>query len=101
MGERFSPTDMVATSLASCMLTTMAIKARDMEEALVHVKIDVEKIMTSNPRRISGINLTFHFPEHFSASPQQQQQLEQIAMTCPVKESIHPGISLGVHFNWP
>jgi len=101
MGERFSPTDMVATSLASCMLTTMAIKAKDMEKALVHVKINVEKIMTSNPRRISAINLTFHFPDNFSATPQQQAQLEQIAMTCPVKESIHPGISLGVHFNWP
>jgi uncharacterized OsmC-like protein len=101
MGERFSPTDMVATSLASCMLTTMAIRAREMEEALIHIKINVEKIMTSNPRRISAINLTFHFPEHFSATPDQQQQLEQIAMTCPVKESIHPDIMLGVHFNWP
>jgi putative redox protein len=100
-GERFSPTDLVATSLASCMLTTMAIRAKEMEEALVHVKIDVEKIMSANPRRISAINLTFHFPESFSASAQQKEALEQIAMTCPVKESIHPDIQLDVHFNWP
>ena len=101
MGERFSPTDMVATSLASCMLTTMAIKAKDMEEALTGARINVEKVMTSNPRRISAINLTFHFPGNFSATPQQKAQLEHIAMTCPVKESIHPDIQLGVHFNWP
>jgi putative redox protein len=100
-GERFSPTDLVGTALASCMLTTMAIRAKEMEESLIHVKIDVEKIMSANPRRISALNLTFHFPESFSASIQQQQQLEEIAMTCPVKESIHPDIVLGVHFNWP
>jgi putative redox protein len=100
-GERFSPTDLVGTALASCMLTTMAIRARDMEEALIHVRIDVEKIMAANPRRISALDLTFHFPETFSATIQQQQLLEQIAMTCPVKQSIHPDITLGVHFNWP
>lgn len=101
MGERFSPTDMVATSLASCMLTTMAIRAKEMEEALKQVKINVEKVMSSNPRRIYAINLTFHFPDNFSATHDQQQQLENIAMTCPVKESIHPDINLVVHFNWP
>ncbi len=100
-GERFSPTDMLATSLASCMLTTMAIRARGMEEALLHVRVNVEKIMASNPRRVSAINLTFLFPEQFSATPDQQAQLEEIAMTCPVKQSIHPDIILGVHFNWP
>ena len=67
-GERFSPTDMVGTSLASCMLTTMAIKQKIWKQSLVNVKINVEKIMTSNPRRISALNLTFHFPENFSAT---------------------------------
>ena len=99
-GERFSPTDLVGTALASCMLTTMAIRAKHMEKALKGVKISVLKVMSPNPRRISGLHLTFIYPEGFTATPEQQLELEQIAMTCPVKESIHPGIDLKVDFNW-
>jgi uncharacterized OsmC-like protein len=100
-GERFSPTDLLATSLASCMLTTMAIKAKDLETTLKQVSVNVEKIMSWNPRRVSAINLTFHFPEGFSLPKERQEELEQIAWTCPVKESIHPSIELNIAFNWP
>jgi putative redox protein len=100
-GARFSPTDLVGTALASCMLTTMAIKAKHMEEALKGVTIDVLKIMKPDPRRVGGLNLTFHYPEGFSASSEDKALLEHIAMTCPVKESIHPEIDLQVNFNWP
>lgn len=100
-GERFSPTDLLATSLASCMLTTMAIKARDLENILQNVRIDVEKIMSWNPRRVSKINLTFHYPDNFSITPDKKEELEKIAWSCPVKESIHPDIELNVNFNWP
>lgn len=99
-GDRFSPTDLVGTALASCMLTTMAIKARHMEEALKGVSISVLKIMSANPRRISGLHLTFNYPVGFQATNRQKEELENIAMTCPVKESIHPGIDLKVDFNW-
>lgn len=100
-GERFSPTDLLATSLASCILTTMAIRAKELEHILRQVKIDVEKIMQANPRRVSQINLTFHYPEGFAADEAQRAKLEEIAWTCPVKESIHPDIKLNVDFNWP
>jgi putative redox protein len=100
-GERFSPTDLLATSLASCMLTTMAIRAFELEPLFKNVKIDVEKIMTTNPRRVSKINLTFHFPDGFSLTHEEEAMLEKIAWTCPVKESIHPDIALDVKFNWP
>src|SRR5216117_3328922 len=63
-GERFSPTDLLATSLANCMITTMAIKAQTMRVDLAGVSIDVLKIMKADPRRVGGIELTFHFPEH-------------------------------------
>lgn len=99
-GERFSPTDLVGTALASCILTTMAIKMRSMEGYLKGVHIDVQKIMSANPRRISGLHLTFHYPAGFEATDNQKRELEEIAMTCPVKESIHPGIDLKVDFNW-
>src|ERR1035437_4563081 len=61
-GERFSPTDLVATALGSCMTTIMGIKAQDMEVDLRGMKIEVTKIMKADPRRIAGIHLTFHFP---------------------------------------
>src|SRR5205809_5661919 len=62
-GERFSPTDLLATSLATCMITVMGIKARAMDFDLDGVEIEVEKIMKSDPRRVSGINLFFHLPD--------------------------------------
>jgi uncharacterized OsmC-like protein len=100
-GERFSPTDLVGTALASCMLTTMAIRARHMEPVLQGVRIDVLKTMAANPRRVSRLDLTFHFPAGFEATEAQRKELEDIAWTCPVKESIHPEINLNVVFNWP
>lgn len=100
-GERFSPTDLVGTALASCMLTTMAIRARHMEPVLQGVRIDVLKTMAANPRRVSALDLTFHFPAGFKATEAQRKELEEIAWTCPVKESIHPEINLNVVFNWP
>src|SRR5688572_10376429 len=62
-GERFSPTDLVATALGTCMLTIMGMRAREMKVDLEGVRIEVEKIMKADPRRIGGINLTFNFPD--------------------------------------
>jgi putative redox protein len=100
LGERFSPTDLVATALGSCMLTIMGIKARDMQVDLSGVKIEVEKIMKSDPRRIGGINLTFHIPETLELNAKQKTILENAARTCPVMYSIHPDIAVNVVFAW-
>ena len=62
-GERFSPTDLLATSLGTCMLTVMGIKARTMEFDLDGIRIDVLKIMKADPRRVGGIELTFDIPD--------------------------------------
>ena len=99
-GERFSPSDLVATALGSCMLTIMGIKARDMNVDLSGVKIEVEKIMKSDPRRIGGINLTFTFPADLKLTLKQQTILENAAHTCPVFYSIHPDIEVKTVFNW-
>jgi putative redox protein len=99
-GERFSPSDLVATALGSCMLTIMGIKARDMEVDLNNVKIEVEKIMKSEPRRIGGINLTFHFPDSLKLDEKQKTILERAANTCPVRYSINPDIEVNLIFNW-
>ena len=100
-GERFSPSDLVATALGSCMMTIMGIKARDLQLDLTNVKIEVEKIMKADPRRIGGVNLTFHFPEGFTADDKQRVVLERAAHTCPVIYSIHPDIEVKVDFRWP
>ncbi|MGZ5246567.1 MAG: OsmC family protein [Flavitalea sp.] len=99
-GERFSPTDIVSTALGSCMLTIMGIKARDLNINLVGVKIEVLKIMKSDPRRIGGINLTFHFPENLKLTEKDQTILERSAHTCPVLYSLHPEIEINTVFNW-
>jgi|ERR1700730_1411864 len=100
-GERFSPSDLVATALGSCMMTIMGIKARDMNVDLKGTRIEVEKIMKADPRRISGINLTFYFPDRFEATQKERNILERAAHTCPVIYSIHPDIEVKTIFNWP
>jgi uncharacterized OsmC-like protein len=99
-GERFSPTDLIGTSLAACMLTTMAIRAKDLELKLKGATCHTEKIMSAAPRRISILKIRFSWPESVDFTVEEQERLESIAYTCPVKESIHPDIKLEVDFNW-
>lgn len=98
-GERFSPTDLMATSLATCMITVMGIKARSLGFDLDGVKIEVLKIMKANPRRVGGIELTFHFPERLqSVDKETRDLLKEIGVNCPVQLSIHPEID--VKLDW-
>jgi putative redox protein len=99
-GERFSPSDLVATALGSCMLTIMGMRAAEMDVDLKGTKIEVEKLMKPDPRRISGLNLTFHFPPSLELNDRQQKILQKAAETCPVAFSINPEIELNVNFNW-
>ncbi|MDB5208636.1 MAG: OsmC family protein [Flavisolibacter sp.] len=96
-GERFSPTDLMATSLATCMITVMGIKARSMGFDLNGVKIEVEKLMKAEPRRVGGINLFFHFPEPMKSLDEKSKQiLKHVGNTCPVQHSLHPDIEVRV-----
>lgn len=100
-GERFSPTDMLATSLGSCMITTMAIRAADMNLNFTGTKINITKIMSSDaPRRVAGIVAELIFTENFIATEEQKEQLIRIARSCPVEKSLHPDIKLDVNFKW-
>lgn len=94
-GERFSPTDIMATSLASCMITVMGIKAKQLDVNLERVKMDVEKIMAADPRRVSGINITLHIPEELrNVEMKTKEILKHTADSCPVMKSIHPDIKV-------
>jgi uncharacterized OsmC-like protein len=97
-GERFSPTDLVATALGNCMLTIMGIKARDMNVNLEGTKVDITKIMATEPRRIGEIKVVINFPESLQADEKQRIILERAAMTCPVFESLHPDMKKDVEF---
>jgi len=96
-GERFSPTDLMSTSLGTCMLTVMGIKAKSMRFDLNGVEIEVEKIMKPDPRRVGGINLFFHIPEDLRNIDEKTKAiLKNTGNTCPVMYSIHPDIEVNI-----
>ncbi len=97
-GEAFSPTDTVATAVASCMLTVMGIKAESMDLELKGSYAEVTKTMTPNPRRISGITVTLYLPENIHAEA--RKILERIGNSCPVIKSIHPDIEKEIRYHW-
>lgn len=99
-GERFSPTDLVATALASCMLTMMGIAADSKGYNIDGTKCDVEKIMGTNPRRIVEIKVVIQFPPDNGFDSKAKAILEHTARTCPVIESLHPECKKTIDFLW-
>lgn len=98
-GEAFSPTDLLAASLASCMLTLMGIAARKAGTDLPGTVATVEKIMSLDlPRRIAKIKIRVNCPLSFAE--ELRMRLEKAALDCPVHHSLHPGIELDIHFSW-
>ncbi len=97
-GEAFSPTDTVANALASCMLTVMGIKARDMEVNMDGSIAEVTKYMQADPRRISKIEVVLTMKS--DADQKAKTILERTALTCPVHQSLHPDIEKNITFNW-
>jgi len=97
-GEAFSPTDTVATALASCMLTVMGIKANALEVELSGATAEVTKHMTADPRRISRIEVKLELPSNIG--DEDRKVLEHKARTCPVLYSLHEEIQKEIHFHW-
>lgn len=98
-GESFSPTDLVATALGTCILTTLGIVARNHELDLSGATATVEKEMTAVPtRRIGSLATSIHIP--LSLADEHKQRLERAAHTCPVHKSLHPDIDAPITFTW-
>ncbi|WP_415410223.1 OsmC family protein [Synechococcus sp. A10-1-5-9] len=96
-GEAFSPTDLLATSLATCMLTIMGITARSRGWSLEGASASVDKVMsTDGPRRIDTLRVTLQLPEHLDDD--QRALLQRVAEQCPVKRSIVPLINAEIHW---
>ena len=99
-GERFSPTDLVCTALATCMITTMAMKATDMGIELKDTKVDVKKHMASDPRRISQIDVAVSFPKNLTIDEKEKIILQRTGDNCPVIKSLHPDVMINATYTW-
>ncbi len=99
-GEAFSPTDLLATSFANCMLTLMGIAAHTHEIDMDGTIAEVTKVMAAEPRRVAEIHVNFSFPKKDEYSDKQKKILEHAALTCPVHYSLHPDIKRPVNFGW-
>ena len=99
-GERFSPTDLVCTALATCMITTMAMKATDMGIELKNSIVDVKKYMASDPRRISKIDAVVTLPETLGLDEKDKTILQRTGDNCPVIKSLHPDVIINITYDW-
>jgi uncharacterized OsmC-like protein len=98
-GEAFSPTDLMSTSLGSCMLTIMGIVAQRHEINIEGTTIDITKIMEANPRRVGEIIVEFQMPKN-NYSDKDKQLLENAARSCPVAQSLKAELKQTIIFNY-
>jgi len=96
-GEAFSPTDLMATSLANCMLTVMGIACQSRNINIDGTVAEVTKIMAANPRRVAEIQIKLTFPL-MGYTDEQKKLLELTARTCPVAQSLHPNLIQNLTF---
>jgi uncharacterized OsmC-like protein len=99
-GEAFSPTDIVSTALASCMISIMGIVAlKEGITGVVGTTAEVTKVMAAEPRRIGEVHITITFPKN-TFSEKEKKMYEHAALTCPVAKSLHPDIKQEIRFVW-
>ncbi|HJB44597.1 MAG TPA: OsmC family protein [Candidatus Coprenecus merdipullorum] len=99
-GEYFSPTDMFASSLASCMLTIMGISAQSYGFNIDGTTVEIEKEMAANPRRVARIVVDITFPKGQKYDDKAKRLIESAARTCPVSNSLHPDIIKDIRFHY-
>ncbi|MBK6379684.1 MAG: OsmC family protein [Chitinophagaceae bacterium] len=99
-GERFSPTDSLCVALATCLVTTMALKANDMGIDLADTNIAVTKHMLSEPRRIAKIDVILTFPATLQLEDKDRIILERVGNNCPVAKSLHPDLEVNIEYKW-
>lgn len=98
-GEKFSPTDMLCVSLATCLVTTMALKARELNIELKETNVEVTKHMLKDPRRVGQIDVTINFPV-LNLNAADKTTLENTGNNCPVAKSLHPDLKTNIVYNW-
>jgi putative redox protein len=99
-GQRFSPTDSLCVALATCIVTTMALKANDMDINLAGTAIDVTKHMLNDPRRIGKIDIILKFPATLHLHEKDKTILKRVGDNCPVAKSLHPDLTVNIEYHW-
>ena len=101
-GAAFSPTDLVGTAMATCMVTIMGKVAEDKGLDIAGTKVHIVKEMiTGAKRRIASLNAIITLPPGRTYSAQERAMLENAAATCPVKRSLHPDVNVDIRFEYP
>lgn len=100
-GEHFSPTDLVATALGSCMLTIVGIAAQEHGFNIDGSEMTITKIMNPQPRRIKEVQITFNIKGQDCYSDKEKAIIKRAAETCPVALSLHPDITQQIEFIFP
>ncbi len=98
-GEAFSPTDLVAAALGSCVLTIMGIAARNHNIDMTGATAQVNKVMLANPRRIGKLEVMIQMPEG-NFTEKEKKILDKAAHGCPVKQSLHPDLEETIIIKW-
>lgn len=98
-GQAFSPTDLVATALGSCMITLMGIYANNHNLNIDGTTCQIVKVMASEPRRISQVHVTLNVADR-NLSEKERKALEHVARNCPVAKSLHVEIDQIITINW-
>jgi len=98
-GERFSPTDTVCVALGTCIITTMGIRAADMNIDLSQTRLEVTKHMLSEPRRIGKIEVVLNIP-NIGLDDNTKIIMQKIGDNCPVMKSLHPDLEVVTTYNW-
>tara|TARA_B100000900_G_scaffold376005_1_gene358483 strand:- start:1492 stop:1899 length:408 start_codon:yes stop_codon:yes gene_type:complete len=98
-GESFSPTDLVATALGTCMITVMGIYAEKNGILMPNVYSRTNKVMSSSPRKISKLKIQINF-EGNELSDLEKQSLKRVALNCPVAKSLHVDLQQEIEFNF-
>jgi len=93
-GERFSPTDLVCTALATCIITTMAIRSQEKAIELSGTTVNVQKHMQANPRRIAKIEVAVTYPSTLILNEEAFEFLKNVGDNCPVIKSLNEGLEV-------
>lgn len=99
-GLAFSPTDLCALSLTTCIITTMGIYANMKNIEIISISAETNKIMASDPRRIAKIEASIHIKVSQNASERDKEGLQRIVKSCPVSKSLHPDIEQNIELFW-
>lgn len=98
-GEKFSPTDLLCVSLGTCVLTTMGIKAMEMDIDLNDARMEVTKHMVAEPRRVGKVVIKVSLPK-LDLSDKDKTILERAGNHCPVHKSLHPDVEKEIEYIW-